>query len=267
MILNVQNGSWIERATGADQLLAFMQIVRPVANGKGLLRFGPSADGGYLIPDDLDQLLASVSAGVSSRCGFDSATASSSVDVYLGGRVGGWTAGHARFKFAKKNLSNHEDETNITLDKLCRSIPGFKQGGDLMVQMDIEGAEYEILHRATDNLLRRFRIIVVEFHYLDELFSSFSFKFIKSVFDRLLTFYHVVHTQPNNWGGSIKSHKLEFQRIMEFSFYRKDRHTFSHSELSFPHHLDTDTVQRKAPLVLPSHWRCLTKPIYNQKRG
>lgn len=55
---------------------------------------------------------------------------------------------------------------------------------DLMLQMDIEGSEYEVLLDLDDDLLRRFRIMVIEFHDLDELFNKFSFKLINLVFKK-----------------------------------------------------------------------------------
>ena len=47
-----------------------------------------------------------------------------------------------------------------------------KSGGDLLLQMDIDGDEYETLLSMPILLQKRFRIIVVEFHYLDYLFSE-----------------------------------------------------------------------------------------------
>jgi len=46
------------------------------------------------------------------------------------------------------------------------------EDSDLMLQMDIEGYEYETFLSMSDKLLSRFRIIVVEFHSLQMLFSQ-----------------------------------------------------------------------------------------------
>ena len=59
--------------------------------------------------------------------------------------------------------------------------------GDLLLQMDIEGYEYETLLAMPDSLLRRFRIIVVEFHSLDWMVFKSPFDWVDVVFRKLLS--------------------------------------------------------------------------------
>ena len=44
---------------------------------------------------------------------------------------------------------------------------------DLIIQMDVEGSEWNVLNQTSNNILKDFRIMVVEFHYLDEVSSKF----------------------------------------------------------------------------------------------
>jgi hypothetical protein len=44
--------------------------------------------------------------------------------------------------------------------------------------------------------------------------------------------------------------------VMEFTFYRRDRATFSHApDRGFPHALDADCATKNSTIVLPSCWR------------
>lgn len=94
-----------------------------------------------------------------------------------------------------------------------------------ILQMDIEGAEYRVIAATTVETLSRFRIIVVEFHELSNLFTKFGFREISNAFRKLLLTHRVVHIHPNNVGGPAVRGHLSVPSLMEFTFYRKDRLT------------------------------------------
>jgi len=230
-----------------------MAISRP------LRRFGPGTDGGYLMPDDLDGVSASISPGVSTEVGFDLEIADRGIDVHLAdASVLGPPMQHERFHFTKKFLDTYNSDTTITLDDYCKAIGG---SDDLILQMDIEGAEYRVLGSASDEILSRFRMMVIEFHDLDCLFSRDGFPTINSIFRRLLRTHYVVHIHPCNFTvTSIKAGGLEIPPVMEFTFYRKDRDRFEARELQFPHPLDVDCHPANPTLVLPKCWRRYSEP-------
>ncbi len=62
---------------------------------------------------------------------------------------------------------------------------------DLLLQMDIEGAEHDVLPNAPMELLTQFRIIVIEFHNLHGLFDPTAFGLIKRTFLKLLAAFEV----------------------------------------------------------------------------
>jgi hypothetical protein len=49
---------------------------------------------------------------------------------------------------------------------------------DLILQMDIEGAEWHVLLNVSRDTLRRFRIIVIELHDLERLMDKHAFVII-----------------------------------------------------------------------------------------
>ena len=82
--------------------------------------------------------------------------------------------------------------------------------------MDTEGAEDETLLSAPAALLAQFRIMVIEFHFLHELFSQSFFNVASRTFQKLLLTHSVVH-HPNNCCGSMKTDGLGRPRIAEFT--------------------------------------------------
>jgi hypothetical protein len=221
-----------------------------------LRRFGPAGDGGYLMPDDIDGIAACISPGVSDECGFDLEFAERGIPVYMAdASVTQPPVPHPNFRFFPFHLDVASTAHTMTLEQLCAEAPP----GDLLLQMDIESAEYRVLAAASDALLRRFRIIVVEFHELDHLFSRFSFVAMKAAFDKLLATHAVVHLHPNNCIQAVRRKDLIVPPLMEFTFYRKDRMPNGAAvPLKFPHELDAHCVPTRPPIPLPQCWRPAT---------
>ena len=226
--------------------------LRPVAVETELRRFGPRGDGGYLMPDDLDGVAGCISPGVSTEVGFDLDIARLGIDVYMAdGSVAAPPVSHERFHFIRKYLETFNSEDSITLDDYCATVAG---DADLILQMDIEGAEYRVLTAASERALARFRIMVIEFHDLEYLFSPISFREINAVFGKLLRTHEVVHIHPNNAQTAMTTGPLSIPRLLEFTFYRKDRVRRAAGPLAFPHPLDSENYVEFSPLTLPECW-------------
>ena len=128
---------------------------------------------------------------------------------------------------------------------------------EAILQMDIEGCEYEVLHNVSEGLLKKIRIIIIEFHKLHQLADRFSFSLIASALKKLLKSHFVVHIHPNNNRKVLRIHGLEIPGTMEFSFLRKDRLISGGQVSSFPHPLDVKCVSKKRDIVLPRCWQPL----------
>jgi hypothetical protein len=235
-------------------LRGLMKALRPLDPGMELIRLGPETDGGYLLPDDLAGIRYAFSPGVASESGFETALADRGIGVFLAdASVDGPAASHPRFAFDKKFVGCLSDERYITLDDWHAAKLG-DDDAELLLQMDIEGAEYETLLAASPKLLGRFRIMIVEFHGLPQLWNEPFFGVVSRLFAKLLTTHAVVHIHPNNCCGSVKSAGIEIPRIAEFTFLRRDRLRSTAYRTTFPHPLDRPNVAKKRPLKLAPCW-------------
>jgi hypothetical protein len=239
--------------TSPDDVHRVLRSVRPIDGGFDLIRLGSDGDGGYLVPDDLAGIEYAYSPGVSTESGFEAALAARGQRVFMADySVDGPAEPNPAFVFEKKFVGGLTDDIYMTLEQWKNATIG-GYAGDLLLQMDIEGAEYETLLAAPTPLLRQFRIMVVEFHYLHELLNKRYFELVSRTFQKLLQTHTVVHIHPNNCCGSVKADGLELPRIAEFTLQRSDRlknHSFSSR---FPHPLDRNNT-RKRTLVLPRCW-------------
>jgi hypothetical protein len=235
-------------------LRALLQALRPRDAGIELVRIGPDADGGYLVPDDLDGIRHVFSPGVSSESGFEAQLADRGMQVFLADySVDGPAVNHSRFAFDKRFVGCVTNEQYMTLDDWHAAKLGLSSDAELLLQMDIEGAEYETLLAASPRLLGLFRIMVIEFHWLPQLWNEPFFALASRTFYKLLATHAVVHIHPNNCCGSVRSSGLEIPRIAEFTLLRRDRLRSTAYRTTFPHPLDRPNVA-KAPLQLASCW-------------
>lgn len=241
----------VTERTPEPKLRRLIDNLRP--RSSNLIRVGPDGDGGYLLPDDLDGIKYAFSPGVSTESGFEADLARRGMRVFMADHsVDGPGEAHENFEFRKKFVGCLSDEQFMTMDEWKDScLPGYD--GDLLLQMDIEGFEYETLYSASPELVRQFRIIVLEVHNIEHWLSRPYFDLVSRVFRKLLRTHRVVHNHPNNCCGSIRTQGLELPRVTELTFHRKDRLRGREPATQFPHPLDADNTG-KPPLVLPDCW-------------
>jgi hypothetical protein len=238
--------------TKKTQIEALIKKLHPIDPGIRLIRFGPQYDGGYLIPDDLEGILACFSPGVGSKIDFELACAEYGMDVFLAdGSISSLPKNHHKFQFINKNIAATEKENCITLQDWVHG--SLEEDIELLLQMDIEGYEYEVILSTPKHTLNMFRTIVIEFHFLDQLWNKPFFLLANATFEKLLDTHDCIHIHPNNYSFSVKTKGVKIPRLMEFTFHRRDRVKFSGYQSSFPHCLDSDNSSRRS-LYLPRFW-------------
>ena len=232
---------------------ALIRSLRPINSGVDLIRLGSERDGGYLVPDDLGGIRYAFSPGVGGNSEFEADLADRGMTVFLAdGSVSGPAQPHPKFVFEKRHLSVRSSASTVTMDDWKTASIG-EYTGDLLLQMDIESAEYKVLASASSTLLSQFRVIVVEFHGLHRLWNRRWFRRASSVFATLLATHAVVHVHPNNSQLVFKSQGVDIPPVAEFTFLRKDR-VLCKSPAHLPHALDRDTLAGRASILWPTDW-------------
>ena len=240
--------------TDSGRVRSLLEKLRPLSTDKQLIRLGPATDGGYLVPDDLAGVKVCFSPGVGCSSHFEKDCANLGMNVFMADKsVERPRIEHELFHFTKKFVGVRTNDDFMTIDHwVFSSMP--EKDTDLMLQIDIEGFEYEVFLSATDALMRRFRIIIAEFHQLDQLWNRPFFNFASHAFDKILQTHACVHIHPNNNKRSIKKDNIEIPPVMEFTFLRRDRIGHFSYQTSFPHALDSDNISCMPSLVLPKCW-------------
>jgi hypothetical protein len=152
-------------------------------------------------------------------------------------------------KWLDVNGSNDAIDLNDWVTKTTTS------GSDVMLQMDIEGAEYRNLLNLKPDVLKRFRMIVIELHGLRHLgHKSFLNGIFSETLRRINNDFICVHAHPNNCCGTTTYGDWVVPNVMEFTFLRKDRIKLNEISLALPQTKDISNVPTKAPLHLTGKW-------------
>jgi hypothetical protein len=222
-----------------NQLLDYLQ---PKKTNFPLVRIGEGGDGSYLVPDDLEGISLCLSPGSNQQWNFEK---------YLLKNFGIKSAIMDRLEnkpvdltdetvFIDSWLGVNDDTSFTTMEKWINNLdPNI----ELMLQMDIEGAEYDILFTLSEKLLQRFRIMVIEFHYTYKFQNRDLFlDYYSKIFARLQRHFEVVHFHANNCCGKWSMRDLSLPIVFELTLLRRDRINQIIGISEVPHHLDTDCV-------------------------
>jgi len=245
---------FLTKMTPINEVKELLELLYPIKCQKDLIRLGPESDGGYLVPDDLDGIEACFSPGVSSVSGFEKDCANRNIKVFLAdASVDAPTETDDLFDFIPVFIGSTNSDNYSTLDKWVNyKMPDTSK--ELLLQMDIERSEYEVFHSLSEKTINRFRIMVIEFHDLDEIWNYPFFRVMSRVFKKILQTHYCVHIHPNNIANKSKLNGIETIQAMEFTFYKKDRISKVQYQSSFPHKLDRNNASKELAITLPTSW-------------
>jgi hypothetical protein len=258
-----------DTAASTAEVMRVFQILKPKASKTPLIRIGGDHDGAYLVPDNLDGIEACFSPGVNrvkyfedfltDRYGIKSHMVDFSCDVdefKTPLREGMQT-------FLKKWLDVTPGEDNISLENWIRDYDVY---GDLLLQMDIEGAEYRNILATSDATLARFRIIVLEVHRLGAMLDGPTLRgVIAPFFEKLARNFTTVHAHPNNCCGdfAVPGTDVRIPHVLELTLVRNDLFApASSGTVSLPHPFDVSrNIPGKPPLFLSDAWVDYQRPL------
>lgn len=264
-ILNklIELGYYISRTNSSkEELIEFINLLKPMDIGIPLVRLGSPNDGGYLVPDDLEGLTTLLSPGVSSNSDFEFDLAEKGLNCFLADfSVDGPAIQHPNFHFYKKFISSEDDKNGIfiSLDNFfllakakMENMSKAPSDLDFILSMDIEGDELDVLLNTSEKTLDSFRIIVMEIHDLQRVFHRPLLVLYRTLIKKLLKNFIICHIHPNNGFKPVINNGIDMPPLLEITLINKKRV----SELAgkklaqIPNVLDTKTVPNNPDIYL-----------------
>jgi len=237
--------------------------LKPVGIDVPLIRIGNNGDGGYLCPDDLVDMGGCISPGAFNIKNFEDHLLADwgipSLLVDASSTEDGFETPMLTGQFLlRKWLKPSACEDAISLEEALNH-PIVDSSKDLLLQLDIEGAEYVNINAWATGLLQRFRIIIVEFHALSalELPWRSESKGIMRAIAKIGATHTCIHLHPNNCCGyfSLSGSGFDIPNVVECTFIRNDRIAHCSPRLiSLPSILDHKNVAHLPDLAADKAW-------------
>jgi|TARA_B110000027_G_scaffold106774_1_gene113484 hypothetical protein len=243
----------VYRSVDEKKILEVIDILKPYHLGHELIRVGGSGDGGYLIPNLLNQIDFCFSPGVGKISEFELELKSNGIKSFLADYSVEGPAADNLFNFKKKYIKSFNSDISITINDWIETSVENKESNFLM-QMDIEGSEYEVINSISEKNLKRIKILIIEFHHLEFLTNEVFLETFKSVIKKLGNYFEVNHIHPNNCCGTSEINNVIFPNVMEVTFLNKEFVKVKEKVNKLPHKLDVKNVERKKDIILSDYW-------------
>lgn len=237
-----------------SQTQAIFDQLKPYKIDLPFIRIGGDGDGGYVMPDDLEGLGGSYSPGVSDTFTFDLDIAMRGVPCYLAdASVDGVKTNHPKICFDKFFLGPKTQEQFISLEDWVKTYT--PDATDLLLQIDIEGAEYEVINATPRSVLEQFRIINIEFHNFHYVFDSEKHQLVRETLQKLNQDFYLCHLHANNCAPCGKYRGQKYPEVFEATYIRKDRCKILPGSVTFPHTLDQPNCPKNLDWHMPILWK------------
>tara|TARA_Y100001970_G_scaffold294353_1_gene451303 strand:- start:3110 stop:3919 length:810 start_codon:yes stop_codon:yes gene_type:complete len=233
-----------------NQIIKTLNKLKPYDLGYDLIRVGSSNDGGYLLPNIFNEIEICFSPGTGQNTEFEKDILKKDIKTFLAdGTINEKDINLKNFHFTKKNLASFESEKTITLENWINSHA--KDKSNLLLQMDIESSEYEVIQATKQDCLKQFKIIIIEFHYLEKINNYFFYQVFNNTIDKLLLNFEISHVHSNNCQGSYSVNGIDLPTAIEVTFLRKDLCKYKKNINTKIHKLDQKNIAHLSDVFLP----------------
>ncbi len=244
----------IDSTVSKNNISNLIDLMKVKDLGHNLIRVGSDHDGGYLIPNILDQIESCFSPGVGKIYDFEKQLGEKKINIFLAdGTIDKKNIQIDKFDFINKNLSSKNSKNEITLQNWIED-KSHENNKNLLLQMDIEGFEYEVISSTPSEYLELFKIIIIEFHFIEKLYNRLSYNIFLSSIKKILRSFEIAHIHPNNCHGSYNVCGERLPTAIEITFLRKDLCFKSEKIQKLPHKLDKKNIKELPEVYLSKNW-------------
>jgi hypothetical protein len=270
--INLRRNYYATKITPSKELIQWLFTLRPVDMDLDLIRLGSEHDGGYVIPENLDSIKLNISPGCNSVWQFEK-------DLYLRFGIPSILLDKPEAKpdnlfppttFLPFWVGTYDDTETLRIDSLVEQlflgslkmydsngqVISLKEGEDnaLMMQMDIENAEWNVLSSLSKETLNLFKVLVIEFHNLRYAKNYLIFKTLyQPVIAKLLESFSVINANGNNNCSTFQlgDKNIHFPDTVELTLVKKGTESPKPPQYSKLEILNMPNVVNKPPITIP----------------
>ena len=215
-----------------EQLCIYHLLCPKEVIGKTMLLLGPRHnDGSYVVLNDFENIKIAYSLGIDGNVDFDKALADRGIDVYMYDHtINKLTYENEKFHWKKIGIGgNSERSNNIqTLEDMLKEN-GHLNEKNMVLKMDVEGAEWNALNDMNTDILEKFKYIIIEYH-INRLEASFIYNIFKKINKTHQVFY--IHT--NHMAPIINFGNNRIVSCIEVSYVIREGNNFATDKTVYP---------------------------------
>ncbi len=248
-----KKGFILEKMASADKIKEFISLFRNNYLPVNMIRVGGASDGGYLVPNKLSSIKYCFSLGCDNLLNFElDLSKNFQIKSFIAdGSMSSLPSKNKDIEFTSKYIGVENGKNFISLSRFVNNKVG-KNETNMILQMDIEGYEYEVLSQETEEFFSRFDIIIMEFHQTQNIFLNESLKMLNANFNKIFKNFSVCHIHPHNGLGIKKINDIKIPRGLEITFAQKNFiQGLESDKILIPHPLDVRTIKDKKDMILP----------------
>ena len=215
-----------------DNLYCFYHLINPKkVIGKKRILLGEKADGCYVLLDDFENIKIAYSFGISYKIQFDEALAKRGINVYMYDHtINSLPYNNPKFHWSKIGIcGNNERAQNLkTLEELMKENRHTSEK-NMILKIDIEGWEWNPLNELNEDILRQFKYILIEYHFLEPSKEQLYYNVIKKIYKTHQAFYCRCHGRDN-----ISPIRNRMCKYLEVSYIIREGNKFDKDDSIYP---------------------------------
>ena len=184
-----------------------------------IYRVGSELDGGYVMGKISNQKFA-ISIGVGRDVSWDEAIAKQGINVHMFDHtVKKPPTSFKNSKFYKIGIRSSKTKKSrklLLLEEILHKI-GLEDKENLILKIDIEGAEWDILAEVDASTLTKFDHIIIEFHDLD--LSNLN---QREILEKLKVNHSIIHVNPNNYSKISSFDGYLIPNVLEITYVKNE---------------------------------------------
>lgn len=210
--------------TLGNRIKEVMATASPV--GCSFKRFGKDNDGGYILVDDLSANDFLISMGIANDVSFEQDLSS----IVHGAHMYDFSIPH--LPFPVPNSEFFMEKVGSNSEHIFSKV---SPDNDIILKVDIEGAEWELFANLSRSNLLRCRQIIMEIHW------SIVSPYINApnmpveVLEKLSDTHQLVAVHPNNYGSIVLVDGIPVPQVIELTWIRRGSYKFSDESPNLKH--------------------------------
>lgn len=206
---------------------------------------GDRGDGGYIMVDDFNDKMRAYSVGIGDNVSYDSELANKGIKVFMYDHtICRLPQVHSNFIFHRLGVGTGDN--CLPLEDILRENDDL-DNHNLILKMDIEGAEWEALDSVSSELLSNFIQISLELHGICNL--EHKEKILRTLQKISLT-HQAIWVHGNNADKAEIANEILIPNLIEVTYIRKDACLFEDGACEFPMPLDLPNLARRRDFIL-----------------